>query len=100
MIQAAFFSAFDYVSKNRWAQIVLGVVVIYALLKMRDALRDRHTTARVKVRMEKKARKVQTRIEDSLDEKSAQTDIARDTAPAVSHADELPDDLRKLIIRD
>lgn len=97
---ALLFPAFNYVHNNRWAQIVLGVVFIYAGIKARDAWRDRHTRQRVERRIEKQSRRVQQTVRKELDEKSTQVARARESAPVVSHADELPEHLRKLGIRD
>jgi hypothetical protein len=95
------FPVFDFVAKNKWAQIVVGIGVFYLLLKGRDAMRDRHTRARVERRIEKKSRKVQARIERELDEKSTQVERARATAPSgIPDSDGVPDDLRDIIISD
>jgi hypothetical protein len=93
------FPAFNYIHNNRWAQIVLGVVFIYAAIKARDAWRDRHTAKRVERRIEKKSRRVQQTIREQQDAKHTQVARARESAPrGVPHSDELPDNLRSIII--
>jgi hypothetical protein len=101
MIQAAFFGAFDYVSKNTWAQVVVGLGFGYVILKARDKIRDRRTEARVKRRVEKKSRRVQARIEETNDEKLEQAVIARDTVQrGIRTASELSERQRSRLIRD
>mgnify|MGYP003657325102 CR=1 FL=1 len=101
MIQALLFPVFDYVKDNTWAQVVVGLGVGYIVLKARDKLRDRQTTKRVERRIEKKSRKVQTQIRKSNNEKSTQVADARASAPSGTvAADELPDDIRSILIRD
>ncbi len=97
-MQALLFPAFDYVSKNRWAQIVLGIGVFYLLLKGRDAMRDRHTKARVERRIEKKSRRVQAKIQEQNNEKSKQVERARESAPrGIDHVERVPDDIGWII---
>lgn len=99
MIQAAFFGVFDYVAKNQWAQIVVGLGVFYLGLKARDKWRDRTTAKRVEARIEKKSRRVQQTIREQQDAKDIQVARARESAPrGVPHSDQLPDNLRDLII--
>ena len=101
MIQAAFFSAFDYVAKNRWAQIVVGLGVLYLGLKMRDKIRDRTTAKRVERRIEKKSRRVQQTIREEQHEKSKQVADARASAPrGVTAAEGVQDELAGLIFSD
>ena len=101
MIQAAFFGVFDYVSKNQWAQIVVGIGVIYFGLKMRDRWRDRTTRKRVEARIEKKSRRVQQTIQEEQHEKSAQVADARASAPrGITAADGVSDEYAGLIFSD
>jgi hypothetical protein len=100
-MQALLFPAFDFVAKSRVAQIILGLGVFYFLVKARDAMRDRHTRARVERRIEKKSRRVQARIERDLDEKSTQVERARESAPVgVDHSDGVPEHLRGVLFGD
>jgi hypothetical protein len=95
------FPVFDFVAKNKWAQIVVGLGVFYLLLKGRDAMRDRHTRARVERRIEKKSRRVQARIEEINDEKLEQAVIARDTVQrGIRTTSELSERQRSRLIRD
>ncbi|MCJ8336352.1 MAG: LMBR1 domain-containing protein [Epibacterium sp.] len=101
MIQAGLFSAFGFIERNPWAQVVLLLGVGYIALKARDKWRDRNTTKRVQRRIEKQSRRVQQTIREKQDEKSTQVARARESAPrGVPHSDELPDNLRNLIISD
>jgi hypothetical protein len=100
MIQAAFFGVFDYVSKNTWAQVAVGLGFGYVILKARDKIRDRRTEARVKRRVEKKSRRVQARIERELDEKLEKTRITRTNPPKRVSVAELSNDQRRRLIRD
>ena len=100
-MQALLFPAFDYIAKNRWAQIVVGVGFFFAILKIRDKWRDRRTTKRVERRIEKKSRKVQARIERNLDEKSAQVVTARESVPSdITHSDGVPKHLTGVLFSD
>jgi hypothetical protein len=95
------FPVFDFVAKNKWAQIVFGLGFGYVILKARDKIRDRRTEARVKRRVEKKSRKVQARIERELDEKSSQVERARESAPVgIDHSERVPDELAGIIFGD
>jgi hypothetical protein len=101
MIASLFFPAFNYIHNNRWAQIVLGVVFIYAAIKARDAWRDRHTAKRVERRIEKKSRRVQQTIREEQHEKSKQVADARAAAPrGVTAAERVPDEFADLIFSD
>ena len=100
-MQSLLFPAFDFVAKSRVAQIILGLCFFYFFVKSRDAMRDRHTRARVERRIEKQSRKVQTRIERELDEKSAQVADARASAPrGITAADGVSDEFAGLIFSD
>lgn len=100
-MQALLFPAFDYIAKNRWAQIVVGVGFFFAILKIRDKWRDRRTTKRVERRIEKKSRKVQARIEERNDEKLEKTRATRANPPTgISNVAELSDEQRRRLIRD
>ena len=101
MIQAAFFGVFDYVAKNQWAQIVVGLGVFYLGLKARDKWRDRTTAKRVERRIEKKSRRVQQTIREEQYEKSTQVADARASAPrGVTAADSVSDEYAGLIFSD
>jgi hypothetical protein len=101
MIQAAFFGVFDYVAKNQWAQIVVGIGVFYFGLKMRDRWRDRTTKKRVEARIEKKSRRVQQTIREEQHEKSKQVADARAAAPrGITAADGVSDEYAGLIFSD
>lgn len=102
MIQAAFFSVFDYIAKNRWIQIVLSIGVVIFL----DHLRIRHIRASERRKEQARnvvaARKVQTQIRKTLDEKSISAKQAGDSVipGSITHSDKLPDSIRRRFIID
>ena len=97
MIQGAFFGLFDFIAKNRWAQIALGVGVFYLLWQLNNAHQRKQGAKRYQRRAEKETRRAIETVERKLDEKSEQTARARADAPVVNAASELPDSLSWLI---
>lgn len=101
MIQAGLFSAFGFIERNPWAQVVLLLGVGYLGLKMRDKWRDRTTSKRVEARIEKKSRRVQQTIREEQNEKSKQVADARASAPrGITAADGVSDEFAGLIFSD
>lgn len=101
MIQGLLFPAFGFIERNPWAQVVVGLGVGYAALKLRDKWRDRNTEKRVERRNERRSRKKQEEIRNENTEKSAQVERARESAPGgVDHADGVPDNLKSILFRD
>lgn len=101
MIQAGFFSVFNFIANNKAAQIVLTVGLILFAWMLNNRHQRRIGARETEARIEKKSRRVQARIEEKLDEKSTQTARARDDAPrGVTASDGVPDDLRELILSD
>jgi len=100
MIQAPFFALFNFVANNRWAQIALTIGLVIFL----DHLRIRHVRARERrrhdARVEAKARRVQEKVRETSNEKSAQVAIARDTVRPVSHSDGLSERQRQRLFGD
>jgi len=101
MIQAPFFALFNFVANNRWAQIALTIGLVIFL----DHLRIRHVRARERrrhdARVEAKARRVQEKVRETLDEKSSQTtDSVRTVRERVRTTGELPERLSERFIRD
>ncbi|MEO0975958.1 MAG: hypothetical protein AAFY24_01815 [Pseudomonadota bacterium] len=62
---------------------------------------DRRLLQNERARAERKARKTQDKIEGELNEKSAQVERARESAPSgVDHSERVPDDLASIIFSD
>lgn len=80
-----------------WGLLVLTVL---GLIKGKEELDEARGRRDAERKAEIRARRVQTEIRKRNDAKSTQVDIARDAAPAVSHADELSDDFRSILISD
>lgn len=101
MIQAGFFSVFNFIANNRAAQVAVtaGFVVFVWLMNNRH---QRHVGYRkAEDKIEKKSRKVQTQIRKSNNEKSTQVERARDAAPRnVPHSDGVRDDLNSVLFGD
>ena len=99
MIQTAFFSAFNFVANNKWAQIVVTIGVVLLL----DRIRINNIRARERrqanARSEKQSRKVQAKLREKLDEKSVQANNTRAAVRDVPSAAELPDRTRSRFIR-
>lgn len=105
MIQGAFFSAFNFVANNRWAQIVVtaGVIVFVWLMNNRHQRRVGYKRAEAKI--EKQSRKVQARVQNEVrqenDDRLEKVNATRDNfRGGTRRASELSDAKRSILIRD
>lgn len=99
MIQAGFFSVFNFIANNKAAQVILTAGFIGAIWFLNNRHQRSIGGRKVKARIEKQSRRVQRTIREKQDAKSTQVARARESAPrGVPHSDELPDNLRDLII--
>ena len=85
MIQGAFFSLFNYVANNKWAQIVLLCGVGYFLLRLKEEADEARGARRAKERMEKATRKAADKTLKQMEKESNETiESAREARSAVS----------------
>lgn len=92
MIQAGFFSAFNFIANNKYAQIAVTAGVILLIWLGNNQMQRRRGAHELRAKAERKARKTQTKIEEESREKSAKVAAARQSIPDVRHSDELPSD--------
>jgi len=89
------------IANSRPAQYAIGAGLIVVGFLFWLAQHDRKLLENHNLRSERKARKTQSKIGDQLNEKSTQVADARASAPSGTvAADELPDDIRSILIRD
>jgi len=94
-------SAASFVANSRPAQYALGAVLIVIGFLLWLARHDAAVRKNHNIRIERKARKVQSKIKETLDEKSTKTAIARERAPGgVRASSELSDDARSILFGD
>ena len=95
-INTLLFPLFDFVAKNRWAQIVLGLGIFWVIFMIYLSMRDSgvRKVAREQQRVENE--KERARIIETVDQLEQETEDAKDRAIAapdavddVSSADEL-----------
>ena len=89
------------IANSRPMQYAIGVGLLILGFLWWLGNHDRRLLQNERARAERKARKVQARIEENLDEKSTQTERARASAPRdVVHSDGVPERLDSLIFSD
>ena len=94
MVQTAFFSAFNFIANNKWAQIALTAGLILIAYKWQAEHHEARGRRQANARSEKKARRVLTKIERRSNERLEQADTARDTVRDVRNFSELPKSIR------
>ena len=98
MIQAGFFSLFNFVANNKWAQIALTGGLIVFLYLANNANQRRIGRGQERNRAAEKARKVQAKIKKDQHEKSEKVAAARRDAPrGVRRADQLSDSTASIL---
>ena len=89
------------IANNRAVQVALGIGIAVVGFLAWLAQHDRGVRKNERLRVERRARKTQARIEERNHEKSIEVERARASAPSgVPHADELPEHLHSIIISD
>ena len=90
MIQTAFFSAFNFIANNKWAQIVLTAGLILIAYKWQAEHHEARGRRQANARSEKQSLKAQAKVRETLNEKSTKADNTRATVRGVPSASELP----------
>lgn len=96
MIQALFFGAFDYIAKNRWAQIAVGLGVFYLFWRTNEEIAERRGAKRqqrraAKARERERVEAIQE-IQEIKEEASNEADQAIDAGRAAARDGILSDD--------
>lgn len=82
------------IANNRAVQVALGIGIAVVGFLAWLAQHDRGVRKNERLRVERRARKTQARIEERNHEKSIEVEHARASAPSgVPHADRVPDEL-------
>ena len=109
MINAILFPVFDYVANNKWAQIVLlcgfGYIVYRIWLANHDRRIEKIAVRKANDRAEKQSDKIIEQAKEDSDERLQDAErqaesIRRSSGPDGHSADELPERLRSILIRD
>lgn len=106
MIQAGFFAAFNYIANNRWAQIVVGLGVGYAVLQLYARHNRKIGERRLKTRVEKaqtranqEAREAVQIIKDETNERVERARMAAASVPDGVTSDGLSDASKSVLFR-
>lgn len=98
---------FNFVAKNRWAQIVLGLGIFWLIFMVYLAMRDsgvrRIERERIKAAQAEVRARVNQRSTEIITEERQHADEAiraRDTSPLYPTPDVMPDDLRRVTFGD
>lgn len=88
-----------FFSNNPLVAWGLALLVVLGIIRGKEEIDEARGARRKQRDMEARARKVQVEIRKSQDAKDIQVARARESAPrGVPHSDELPDNLRSIII--
>ena len=97
-INTLLFPLFDFVAKNRWAQIVLGLGIFWVIFMIYLSMRDSGVRKVAREQQRAENEKERARIIETVDQLEQETEDAKDRAIAapdavddVSSADELRD---------
>ena len=109
MIQAVLFPVFNYIANNKWAQGVVGLGVGFIIYRIWLAGHDRRVekiaVRKANDRAEKQSDKIIEQAKEDSDERLQEAErqaesIRRSSGPDGHSADELPERLRSILIRD
>lgn len=99
-MHAPFFAAFNFIANNRIAQIVLTAGLVLVAYKIQAEHHEARGRRQANARTEKKARRVQAKVRETLNEESAQVTNAVDAVRRrVRDTGELPERIRERFIR-
>lgn len=89
---------FNYVANNKWAQIVAGLGVGYALLRLYGRHKQKQGERKLRLRVEKAQRSANEAAQEQVEtirietnERIERAEQARNTVTAAASASELPD---------
>lgn len=106
IVNGLLFPIFDFVAKNRWAQIVLGLgifwLIFMAYLAMRDNGVRRVEREKLRVRQAEIKAAVNERSTQIIEEERTHADeaLAARDGPFYPNSDSVPDELGRVVFRD
>lgn len=92
-----FFSVFNYIASNRWAQIVLSAGVVLLVIKAKAEHDEARGRRQEKEAGARRTRKTIKAIKRESDETSDRVAEARNTVDHIDDAGKLSDDVRAIL---
>ena len=90
----------SFLLNNAWAKWLAIIGAVYVVIRTKEEVDERRGYRRAIERGEKRTRKIQEQNRKDLDEKSAQTDRARDSVQPVSGSASVPDKYHGILFGD